>query len=160
MICTNEAKSEQNLNRSRYVSVRNEKNWTSKVAEKLSSLRMKDKELQTAQACRMKDRFHEIFQYRNSQEFESGLKEWVSWLMRSRLVAIKEVAKTTRRRWNGITSWLASTISNGILEGLNSAFLAAKVKALSYKRLETIKNVNYLLRGSLNYSSLNSCIPI
>jgi transposase len=160
LVRSQESKSEPDLKRTRYVWLKNSKNLTATEAQKLSALRMKDKELKTARAWRMKSRFQELYLSGSTEEFGAKLKEWVGWVMRSRLVAMKEVAKTILRHWNGIINWVAWRVSNGILEGLNSAFQAAKAKARGYKRLDTIKTVIFLLTGRLNFSGLNPYLPI
>lgn len=48
-----------------------------------------------------------------------------------------------------------SRITNGILEGFNSIFQAAKAKARGYKKTETIKAIIYLLTAKLDFSQVN-----
>jgi transposase len=46
-------------------------------------------------------------------------------------------------------------INNGILEGFNSIFQAAKSKARGYQRADTIKAIIYLLTGKLDFQKIN-----
>ncbi|NWJ98986.1 MAG: transposase, partial [Chloroflexi bacterium] len=55
----------------------------------------------------------------------------------------------------GIVNWFDYKISNGILEGFNSIFQAAKAKARGYRRYDTIKAIIYLLTGKLDFSKIN-----
>ena len=66
-----------------------------------------------------------------------------------------EVAKTIKQHWVGIVNWANSRITNGILEGFNSIFQAAKAKARGYKKTETIKTVIYILTGKLDFALIN-----
>ena len=66
-----------------------------------------------------------------------------------------KAAKTINRHKEGIFTWAKSKISNGILEGFNSIFQAAKAKARGYKNNETIKTVIYLLTAKLDFSKVN-----
>ena len=68
---------------------------------------------------------------------------------------MKQVAYTIKRHWNGIVNWIYYKIANGILEGFNSIFQAAKAKARGYKRPDTIKAMIYLLTGKLDFSKIN-----
>lgn len=53
-------------------------------------------------------------------EAEQYLNKWYFWATHSRLEAVIEVAKTIKRRWDGILNYFDSRITNGILEGINS----------------------------------------
>jgi len=46
-------------------------------------------------------------------------------------------------------------INNGILEGFNSIFLAAKSKVRGYQRADTIKAIIYLLTGKIDFQKIN-----
>ena len=107
----------------------------------------------------MKVRFQELYSLPNLCAFESGLKEWLGWVRRSQIEAMKELGKTIKRHLEGILNWMTFKVSNGILEGLNSKFQAAKAKARGYRTLKTIKTVIYLLSGKLDFRSLNRFLP-
>ena len=46
-------------------------------------------------------------------------------------------------------------ITNGILEGFNSVFQAAKAKARGYSKTETIKAIIYILTGKPDFALIN-----
>ncbi len=73
----------------------------------------------------------------------------------SRIPQIIKVAKTIKAHWNRIVNWVKKRISNGILEGFNSIFQAAKAKVRGYKKTETIKTIIYILTGKLDFSLMN-----
>ena len=147
------------LKDSRFALLKNEAKLTVKQKAKLEEIKMKDVELKTARAWRMKVRFQELYSLPNLPAFESGLKEWLGWVRRSQIEAMKEVGKTIKRHLEGILNWMTFKVSNGILEGLNSKFQAAKAKARGYRTLKTIKTVIYLLSGKLDFRSLNRFLP-
>jgi len=103
----------------------------------------------------MKIRFQEIYLNNRPENFIAGMRKWLSWVMRSRLVAMKEIAKTIKRHWDGVINWIDFKVSNGILEGFNSKFQTAKAKARCYRKMETVKTVIYLLSGKLDFSIVN-----
>jgi transposase len=147
------------LKDSRFALLKNETNLTAKQKAKLEEIKMKDVELKTARAWRMKVRFQELYTLGDLPAFEAGLKEWLSWVRRSQIEAMKAVGKTIKRHIEGILNWMTFKVSNGILEGLNSKFQAAKAKARGYRTLKTIKTVIYLLSGKLDFRSLNRFLP-
>ena len=144
---------------SRFALLKNEKNLTVKQKAKLEEIKMKDVELKTARAWRMKVRFQELYALGDLKSFEEGLSEWLSWVQRSQIEAMKDVAKTIKNHIDGILNWMTFKVSNGILEGLNSKFQAAKAKARGYRTLKTIKTVIYLISGKLDFCSLNRFLP-
>jgi len=144
---------------SRYALLKNEANLTVKQRSKLEEIKMKDLELKTARAWRMKLRFQELYQLPDIETFGAGLKQWLNWVRRSQIVAMIEVGKTIRRHREGILNWMTFKVSNGVLEGLNSKFQAAKAKARGYRTLRTIKTIIYLLSGKLDFNPFNRFLP-
>ena len=72
--------------------------------------------------------------------------------------AIKHVAKTIKRHWDGILHWKDSQINNGILEGLNSILKSAKRKARGYK-FKHFKTVACLVTGKFSFNRVNNNLP-
>lgn len=154
-----EARTNPLLKYSRMALLKNEENLSVKQKSKLEEIKMKDSELKTARAWRMKNQFQKIYQSATTEIFISSLKEWVSWVMHSGIVPMKEVAKTIKSHWEGIISWMEFRVSNGVLEGPNFLFRAAKAKARGYRRIETIKTVIYLISGKFDFRLVNPSLP-
>jgi transposase len=83
------------------------------------------------------------------------LKKWYFWATHCRINPIIEAAKTLKRHWSGVINWIDYKISNGIHEGFDSIFQAAKAKARGYKKIETNKNIIYILTGKLKFHKAN-----
>ena len=147
------------LKKSRMSLLKNENNLSTEQKAKLEEIKMQDVELKTARAWRMKCRFQEIYKSLSSRQFEGELKQWLSWVLHSNIVPMKEVAKTIKRHWDGVVNWMTFGVSNGILEGMNSVFQAAKAKARGYGTIETIKTIIYLLTGKFDFRLVNSTLP-
>lgn len=139
--------------------LKNEENLSEKQKEKLEEIKMKDSELKTARAWRMKNQFQQIYQSPTKKAFTEALKEWISWVMHSGIVPMKEVAKTIKQHRDGVVSLMEFKVSNGILEGMNSKFQAAKAKARGYRSMKTIKPVIYLISGKFDFRLVNSALP-
>ncbi|UII57886.1 transposase [Cytobacillus spongiae] len=145
----NEQKSCTELKNTRYVWLKNEKNLTKKQKETLD--RLKDCHLDTAKAYRMRVSFQEIFQYPR-EIAPMVLNDWIQWGLRCRLEPIIEVSKMIKNHYNGIIRWFSSKLNNGLLEGINSVFQAAKRKARGYRSDKNIIAMVYLLHGKLDFA--------
>jgi transposase len=54
--------------------------------------------------------------------------------------------------YDGVVRWFTSKLNNGLLEGINSLFQAAKRKARGYRSHENMIAMVYLLAGKLDFS--------
>lgn len=155
MIRKEEQKSNPILKNSRYVFLKNRDHYTAYQREKYEELRMSKLNIRTFKALQIREAFQQIYESGNKTEFEKLLKKWYYWATHCRIPEIIEAAKTIKRHWSGIVNWALSKINNGILEGFNSIFQAAKAKARGYKNPETIKTIIYILTGKLDFSIVN-----
>lgn len=149
-----EARNNPLLKNSRYVFLKNDENLTKKQRTKKDELKISKINLKSLKALQMRENFQQIYKAKTVDDFTFLLEKWYSWVIRSRLIPMKKVAKTIKHHWEGIIRWKASQINNGILEGLNSVLQAAKRKARGYGR-EHFKTMAYLLTGKLDFSKVN-----
>jgi transposase len=76
----------------------------------------------------LKESFRDLFSMR-PKETEVNLKQWLHWASHSRLSPMVKLARTFREQKSAILRWFSTRLSNGLLEGLNSLFQAARAKA-------------------------------
>ncbi len=150
-----EVKTNPMLKDSKFVFLKNQINYTVKQKEKYQSISMSKLNIKTFRALRIREAFQQIYLCDNKESFEPLLNKWYFWATHCRIPQIIEVAKTIKRHWKGVLNWANSRITNGILEGFNSIFQAAKAKARGYKKTETIKAIIYLLTAKLDFSLVN-----
>lgn len=150
-----EVKTNPMLKDSKFVFLKNQINYTVKQKEKYQIISMSKLNIRTFRALRIREAFQQIYLCDNKDAFETLLKKWYFWATHSRIPQMIEVAKTIKRHWKGVLNWANSRITNGILEGFNSIFQAAKAKARGYKKTETIKAIIYLLTAKLDFSKIN-----
>ncbi len=150
-----EVKTNPMLKDSKFVFLKNQINYTVKQKEKYQSISMSKLNIKTFRALRIREAFQQIYLCDNKESFEPLLNKWYFWATHCRIPQIIEVAKTIKRHWKGVINWANSRITNGILEGFNSIFQAAKAKARGYKKTETIKAIIYLLTAKLDFSQVN-----
>jgi len=150
-----EAKTNPLLKNSRYVFLKNQDNFTDKQKEKYEEIKMSKLNIKTFRAMQIRESFQQLYLCEKITDYENLLKKWYWWATHSRIPQIVGVAKTVKRHWTGIINWAENRITNGILEGFNSLFQAAKTKARGYKKTDTIKAVIYILTGKLDFSIIN-----
>jgi transposase len=150
-----EQKTNPILKDSRYVFLKNQVNYTVKQKEKYEEIRMSKQNIKTFKALQIRESFQQIYQSETPENFEKLLKKWYFWATHCRIPQMIEAAKTIKRHWSGVVNWGKSRINNGILEGFNSIFQAAKAKARGYSKTETIKTIIYILTGKLDFSLVN-----
>jgi len=143
------------LKNSRFVFLKNRINYTARQREKYEEIKMSKMKIKTFKALQIRESFQELYQSSCKEDFEMYLRQWYFWATHSRISQIVQVARTIKRHWQGIVNWASSRINNGILEGFNSVFQAAKAKARGYKNPQTIKTVIYILTGKLDFSLVN-----
>lgn len=143
------------LKNSRFVFLKNQSNYTKKQREKYEEIKTSKLNIKTFKALQIRELFQQIYLSQSKEIFEAMLKKWYFWATHSKIHQIVAVAKTIKHHWDGIINWASSRINNGILEGFNSIFQAAKNKARGYKKIETIKTIIYVLTGKLDFSLVN-----
>ncbi|WP_077296206.1 ISL3 family transposase [Virgibacillus pantothenticus] len=146
----NERKTCAELKNTRYAWLKNEENLTKKQKSMLDKL--KDSELDTAKAYRMRLCLQEIYQY-PAPIAPMVLEDWIQWGLRCRLEPMIQLAKMLKKHFDGVVQWFQSQLNNGILEGINSLFQTAKRKARGYRSDKNIIAMVYLLAGKLDFSA-------
>jgi len=143
------------LRNSKYLFLKNRCNLSEWQLQRLEEIKISGLNLKTMKALMIREAFQQIYEAPSVEIFDKLLRKWYFWATHSRIEPIKEAAYTIQRHWHGVVNWIFYKISNGILEGFNSIFQAAKAKARGYKRPDTIKAIIYLLTGKLDFSKIN-----
>jgi len=150
-----EVKANPILKGAKYIFLKNQENLSEKQAEQLEGIKMSKLNLKTCKALQLRETFQQIYEAKTQNSFELLLKKWYFWATHCRVEQIRACAGTIKRHWTGVINWFRTKINNGILEGFNSLFQAAKAKARGYKLTKTIMTVIYILTGKLNFSVVN-----
>lgn len=109
----------------------------------------------TARAWVYREDLRAILDRKQINVVRAMLRQWCTNAMRSKVEAMKVVAKMIRSHLEGIVAWARSRQTNGFLEALNGLFQAAKRKARGYKSFSTIRTVIFLLAGKLDFRKVN-----
>jgi transposase len=139
------------LKKTRFAWLTNPGHHSLEQAETIARLSMKQLNLQTARAYRMKLVLQELWE-QPAALAGAFLKNWYQWAVRSQLAPVLKLARTIKRHWQGILNWFQSRISNGIMEGINSLVQAAKARARGYRTAKNLIIMICLIAGKLNFA--------
>lgn len=110
----------------------------------------------TARAWHYREDLREILNRKQPNVVRDMLRQWCTNVMRSKVEAMKVIARMIRNHLEGIVAWSRTRMTNGFLEALNGLFQAAKRKARGYRRLSTIRTVIILMAGKMDFSKFNA----
>ena len=105
------------LKKSRWALLKNPWNMNAVERDKLAEVQRDNRSL--FRAYMLKESLAEILSRRQVNVVRDKLDAWTNWAMRSRLDPFKKVARTLRRHFEGIVAFVATGLSNGLIEGLN-----------------------------------------
>lgn len=108
----------------------------------------------TGRAFRMVQSLDVMYACRNKSEAEVSFDSLISWLRRSRLQPMKEVAKTLLKHKNQILEYFTARLTNAIAEGINSLIQAGKRKARGFRTFRGYSTMIYLTCSKLVFAPL------
>jgi len=109
----------------------------------------------TARAWLYREHLREILERKQINVVSAMLAQWCTNVMRSKVEAMKDVARMIRKHFDGIVAWTQTRQTNGFIEALNGLFQAAKRKDRGYTRFSTMRTVLFLIAGKLDFSPIN-----
>ena len=96
----------------------------------------------------MRVTLQDIYEYSLSRSKAEGrMKRLCSWMIRSRLEPMKELANLIRNHWIEILNYFDHGYTNAILEGMNSIIQNIKRHARGFRNDEYFKTMIYLVCG-------------
>ncbi len=124
--------------------------------QKEAVLELSKKYPKTGRAFRMVQGLDEMYKCEKPENAELVFNKLISWLKRSRLEPMKEVAKTMQKHKESILGYFVARVTNAIAEGINSLIQSMKRRARGYRTLESYKCMIYLVVGKLKFD----CPPL
>ena len=143
------------LKKTRWCWLKDKAKWTLKEQDKMGWLA--HSRLKTARAWRIKEALRDIYALRAAPASSAlALKRWLHWAQRSQLHPIKDLARTIKQHWAGITTAFgASLLHTGYVEAVNSLLQAAKAKARGYGTTRHFIAMAFLIAGKLTHLPAN-----
>jgi transposase len=119
------------LKGTKYTWLRNPKNMKPKERRTLTTL---SKQFRTVgRAWSIKESFGHFWQYRRESIARRYFTAWYNWAVRSRIPAIAEAARTFKRHFENIITYLSLRITNASAESLNSKIQWIKYQARGFR---------------------------
>jgi transposase len=109
----------------------------------------------TARAWLYREQLRDILDRKQINVVTAMLSQWCTNVLRSKVEAMKEVARMIRKHFDGVVAWAQTRQTNGFIEAINGLFQAAKRKARGFTRFETMRTVLFLIAGKLDFSKIN-----
>ena len=115
---------------------------------------LKDSTLKTARAWRLKELWRTFRQCLDVDDAHAFFHKWYVLVMRSKLEAVKKVARTFKARLAGIVTLFKHGFCNALAEGVNSRIQLLMQKSCGYRNRERLKTDIVFHFGGLNMNPL------
>jgi transposase len=142
------ARGEETLKGTRQLWLFNPRNFSPQQAADFA--RLKWSGLRVARAWAIKELFSKLWLYRYEGSARKFFKHWFGWAARSRLKAVKKVARMIQRHLENILTYLRHPITNAVTEGLNSKIQAIKSNARGFRSFENYRTRILFFCGKLD----------
>jgi len=136
------------LKGSKYLWLTNPENMTKNAKKTFRQFTLD--ELKVGRAWSIKEAFRHFWFYSYQGSAKTFFKKWYFWATHSRLKPVIEAAKTLKRHFKGIISYLKYHITNAVSEGLNSKIQSIKANARGFGNFENYRVSILFHCGKLN----------
>lgn len=143
-----EQKNLPDIKKSRFLWLRNSTDLTDEQRARFELVRTIA--TRTARAYRYREMFQELYRQPDAATARDVFDRWHRSATRSRLPAIRRVARTLKEHAAGVLRWFESKITNGLLEGLSSLVQASKAAARGYRNPNYMATMIYLRMSKLD----------
>jgi len=142
------------LNKTKYLWLRNPKNWND--AQRAQFAEMKIDVLQVGRAWSIMQAFQGFWEYRYAGSARKFFDRWYFWATHSRLAPIIEAARTLKRHLPGLLAYCKYRITNAVAEGMNSKIQLIKANARGFRNFEKYRVAILFSCGRLDLYPLKS----
>lgn len=142
------AEGSEHLKGTKYLWLKNPKNWTKEQKELFAELKAKG--LKVGRAWTLKEMFSDLWGYRYKKAARNFFQKWYWWATHARLKPMAEVAKMLKRHLDNILTYLKHRITNAVAEGLNSKIQQVKSAARGFRNFENFRIAILFFCGKLN----------
>lgn len=134
----------------RFVLLKNPWNLTKNDKLKLSQVQKTNQPLYRAYL--LKETLAQALDYVQPKRALRALTEWLDWASRSRLKPFIRIARTIRKRLDGILAYIRSRLTNGIVEGINNKLRMISRRAYGFHSADALIAMLFLNCGGIELS--------
>lgn len=142
------AEGDETLKGTRQLWLYNPQHFSAEQRDEFSGL--KDLELKVARAWAMKELFSKFWEYQEEGWARRFFKGWFSWVSRSRLKPMADVARMLKRHLENLLTYLRHHITNAVTEGLNSKIQSIKSAARGFRNFKNYRTRILFFCGKLD----------
>ncbi len=142
------AEADETLKGSRQLWLYNPQNFSAEQASDFAKL--KDLNLKVGRAWAAKELFTKFWNYEQAGWARRFFKDWFSWVSRSRLSPMVDVARMLKRHLENLLTYLKHRITNAVTEGLNSKIQSIKSAARGFRNFKNYRTRILFFCGKLN----------
>jgi transposase len=139
---------EETLTGTKYLWVKNPKNFTEEEEAEFGMLR--NKGLKVGRAWTIKEYFTHFWKYRYPKSARAFFKKWYFWATHSRLLPMIKVARMLKRHLDHMVTYCRFRITNAVAEGLNSKIQVIKSAARGFRNFENYRIAILFYCGKLD----------
>lgn len=140
------------LKKTKYLFLKNEENMTETQVSCFAKI--KELNLKTSQAWRIKENFKEFFNCSHINEAKIYLSQWLLDVKESSIKQMNKVAEMLERHKAGLISYAKHKISNGISENINGQIQRIKTVGRGFRNFDNYKNAILFYLGKLDMNPL------
>ena len=137
----------RSLKKTRWALLKNPWNMSDLEEDRLAKLQRANRPLYRAYL--LKESLAAIFDRHQVNVAREKLLEWISWARRSRLAPFKKLARTVQAHLEGILAFIATGLSNGIVEGLNGKIRTITRRAYGFHSAQSLISFIFLCCSGL-----------
>ena len=100
---------------------------------------LRGQKLKTSRAWALKELFRDFWTCPTVEQARAFFARWYAWAIRSRLGAVKRVARMFRRHLEQILTYFTHRLTNAAAEGMNNRVQSLIAKAYGYRNRERFK---------------------
>jgi transposase len=145
-----ERKEHESLKGHKYTFLKNEEKLSKKSKEDRDKLLKLYPTL--GEAYRLKVLFDDFWDMKTEKQANLFLDDWCQQVSDSKIYPFEQFVNTIKAHWYGITSYIKSQLTNGILEGINTKIQLAKRRARGYRNTRNFITMIYLIAGKLEFN--------
>lgn len=147
------------IKHSRFSLLRNPWNLTKKDGEKLRVIQETNRRVYRAYL--LKESLRDAFDCLEPRRAVGKLREWMAWASRSKLRPFVRAARTVRKHFAGVATYLCSRLTNGFTEGTNNMIRMITRRAFGFHSAEALSAMIFLHCGGIQLDpALPSPTPV
>ena len=135
------------IKKSRYALLKNPWDLSAKEWDKLAAIQKYNAPLYRAYL--LKESLAAVFDETSTQKAKKELDRWLAWAARSKLKPFVKAARTIRQYKDGILAYVATKLTNGLVEGLNNKLRMIARRAFGFHSAAALIGMLFLCCGGV-----------